>query len=64
VGKAGDDFKWVEVWSLYRQKSSLSGKKPAMPELKGDALRLGKRTGRSGVIYWDGKSYSWHQLTR
>jgi hypothetical protein len=64
LGKAGDDFKWVEVWSLYRRPGSLTPRKPPMPELEGDAIKLSKRTGKSGLVYWDGKNYSWHPLTK
>jgi hypothetical protein len=64
IGKAGDDFKWVEVWSLHRQHATLSGRKTSMPELSGDALRVGKRSGKSGLLYWDGKNYAWHPLSK
>jgi hypothetical protein len=64
VGKAGADFKWVEVWSVIRPGSSAAPQKPGLPEMGGDALRIGKRGGTSGLIYRDGKKYSWYSLAR
>ncbi len=55
---AGDDFKWVNVWRI--------GSPPGAPTASGRnglvhqaALRLEKRNGMKGVIYWTGKRYEW-----
>ncbi|SRR6266581_4853265 len=58
VGRAGEDFKWVDIWSIFHDGNG----KRKLPPLKGDAIKLEKREGTSGFIFWDGKRYSWYHL--
>ncbi|MBI4546483.1 MAG: hypothetical protein HY707_00775 [Ignavibacteriae bacterium] len=63
VGKGGDDFKWVNIWDA-RQRSDISddaGNK-ALPAFDGAAIYVEKRDSTRGIIYWDGKKYSWYKL--
>ncbi|HEX9511929.1 MAG TPA: hypothetical protein VF939_15670 [Puia sp.] len=74
-GNGSDNFKWVDKWSIYKQKTAhetqfdkksgdiLGGKKI---ELKRFAISLVDIEDGSevsgGLIYWDGKKYTWiHQ---
>ncbi|SRR2546426_9767438 len=62
VGKAGDDFKWADVWSVYNNKARAQNSK--LPEVEGDAIRLEKRKGKSGLIYREGAKYAWFPLSK
>lgn len=64
AGNSGDDLKWVEVWSLQHRGGSSSARKAPMPEMVGEGIRLEKRGGASGLIFWDGKKYSWYTLKK
>ena len=65
MSSAGDDLKWMDMWSLLTRRG-VSALEPGakLPPFKGDALRIEKRGERGGVIYWDGKKYVWHQLPK
>ena len=74
-GSGGDDFKWLEKWSLYTDQSATE---TLFDEETGDIL-AGKEVKLAGpgilvadyedgaaiaggIIYWDGKHYTWiHQ---
>lgn len=62
LGNGGDDFAWLDAWSV-RVKQPVqpgaSGKQ--RPLLFGDTLLVQKLEAASASIYWDGKSYRWHQ---
>jgi hypothetical protein len=32
--------------------------------MEGDGIRLEKRRGRTGLVYWDGKRYNWYPLSK
>ena len=61
AGRAGDDFKWVEVWSVFDRARAQNAK---IPDMEGDAIRLEKRRGKSGLLYWDGRRYNWYPLNK
>lgn len=56
-GNGGDDFSWMDEWSVH----SISGHE-GRPKLRGDALLVAKREAASALVYWDGKSFRWYQL--
>ncbi|MBI1806619.1 MAG: hypothetical protein HYR76_06155 [Ignavibacteria bacterium] len=63
LGKAGDDLRWVNFWNVDRKrKGSLEMWDKSLQTLKADALTMGRRDSTSGLIYWDGKKYSWSKL--
>jgi len=62
VGKAGDDFKWADVWSVYNANARTQSSK--LPEVEGDAIRLEKHKGKSGLIYREGSRYTWYPLSK
>ena len=64
VAQAGDDFKWANLWSIRRGGGPAEARSGAVPQMRGDGLNIGKRGGKSGLIYWDGTKYSWHRLSR
>ena len=63
IGGAGDDLKWMDMWSLMTRRS-LSAIEPGsgLPPFAGDALKIEQRGERSGLIFWDGMKYAWHAL--
>ncbi len=62
IGNLSSNFEWVNIWNI-QKRGKLStdewGKSP--PKLNGDGIYLAKRDSISGLIFWDGKNYSWHQ---
>jgi hypothetical protein len=56
-GNGGDDFSWMDEWSVY----PISGHQ-TRPKLRGDALLVAKSEAASALVYWDGKSFRWYQL--
>ena len=60
LGKAGKDFKWMKVWSLIEARTSSS--LPKHLESRGDAIQTGIPGGKTGIIYWDGKKYTWYEV--
>ncbi|HEV8538082.1 MAG TPA: hypothetical protein VGR15_04070, partial [Bacteroidota bacterium] len=51
---AGDDLKWIAIWSLIleRKADRILGKQTPST-LRGDALKVERREGKAGLIYWD-----------
>jgi len=62
VGNGGDNFDWMDIWSV-TVKASAAKKlaKPAATLLKGDALHVEKSESASALIYWNGRKYVWRQ---
>jgi hypothetical protein len=64
-GKRGDDFRGLDVWSLYPkaplEKSPHEDGPP--PKLRGDALWFGKSESLSFFAYWNGRRYSYYEET-
>ncbi len=64
LGAAGDDFKWLSLWSVLKNKSLLSVEERArVSSLHEPAIRAQKREGGAGLIFWDGKKYEWSSLS-
>ena len=62
IGNGGADFSWLDAWSLYERKAiSPSARGKNSPALRGDALLVQKLESASGLLYWDGTAYRWHQ---
>ncbi|HYQ85768.1 MAG TPA: hypothetical protein VES59_00855 [Bacteroidota bacterium] len=61
VGKAGDDFKWADVWSVVNKARAQNLK---LPDIQADAIRLEKRKGKGGIIYREGTRYTWYPLSK
>lgn len=62
IGNGGADFSWLDAWSIRARQPippDTSGKNA--PVLKGDALLVQKLESASGLLYWDGAAYRWHQ---
>ena len=63
IGNGGDDFKWMHVWSVY-PKSKVQSPEERLPiQLIGEGLSVEEGESASGLIYWDGKTYQWYQMT-
>lgn len=60
----GDDFKAMDVWRGYPKARVAAGPETGPPPtLKGDAIYAEKSESASGLIYFDGRSYLWYQLS-
>jgi hypothetical protein len=63
VGEGGDDFSWMDAWSVYpkgkRVEEGVEAGPP--PRLRGDGLLVEKTEAASAIIYWSGKNYRWYQ---
>ncbi len=63
IGNGGDDFKWMHVWSVFSKRKVQSSEEPAPIQLMGEGLSVEEGESASGLIYWDGKTYKWYQMT-
>jgi hypothetical protein len=54
------DLSWVDIWTKISRNHRAAVQN--LLHIKGDVIELEKRKGRTGVIYWDGKRYSWKEL--
>ena len=57
----GDDYPWMDAWEVSDEKiveQGVTDLKP--PKLIGEAILVQKLESSSGLIYWDGKEYSWY----
>jgi len=62
IGNGGDDWKWMDVWSVYEiGPVGMSADETEPPKLKGEALLVEKSESASGLVYWDGQEYKWYQ---
>jgi hypothetical protein len=62
LGDHGDDFSWMDVWSVHPKGPVGRGAgEPAAPRLRGDALRVEKSESASAILYWNGKAFGWYQ---
>ena len=59
LGTAGSDFKWMKIWHFIdMNKPDLH---PSLMKLQEDAIEAGTPDGKKGVIFWDGKNYTWQE---
>jgi len=63
IGNGGTDFKWMDVWFVYPKSKVHSPEETAPLQLLGEGLFVEKGESASGLIYWDGKSYKWYQMS-
>ena len=62
MGNGGDDFAWLDHWSVYTKAPVERGADETKPpKLIGDALLVEKSESASGIIYFTGSRYSWYQ---
>jgi hypothetical protein len=61
LGAHGDDFSWMDVWSVHRGPVERGAVEGAPPRLRGDALLVEKSESASAILYWDGKTFRWYQ---
>jgi len=57
-GNGGDDFDWMDHWSVTPKAKLRPG---IAPLIKGDALFVEKTESASALIYWTGAKYIWRQ---
>lgn len=61
-GGAGDNLDWVNLWNIIpRGKLAAMGYR-GITDAEGDLILLEKRGGKRGLVYWDGRHYTWHLL--
>ena len=57
----GDDFSWMDIWSVRREGPVERGVEEGTPPLlKGEAINVGKSESSSAIIYWTGSKYDWY----
>jgi hypothetical protein len=62
IGNGGDDFSWLDAWSLHPRGPVARGAgEAAAPRLRGDAVLVEKLESASALLYWDGAAYRWYQ---
>jgi hypothetical protein len=70
LGDAGDDFKWAGIWEIvdakfteettFSEDGDVNGSKPVT--LERPAISIREIEGSGGLIYFDGKIFTWiHQ---
>lgn len=63
VGGAGTDLKWANIWRTATSPGvAPPPSKSAAAPTHATALRLEKRNGMKGIIYWTGKKYEWMRV--
>ena len=63
VGNGGDNFDWMDIWSVTpKAVAARQVGKAAAALLKGDALHVEKSESAGALIFWNGKEYAWRQL--
>lgn len=61
-GNAGDDFFWMDAWSVMKKgKVQRGAGEKSNLKLRGDALSVRQTDGASGLIYWDRHQFRWYQ---
>jgi hypothetical protein len=61
LGNGGDDFAWVDAWSLVERGPLPEGIDGAAPTLLGDAVTIHRTESASALLWWDGAAYRWYQ---
>jgi hypothetical protein len=63
VGNGGDNFNWMDIWSVTpKATAKRQVGRAAAALLKGDALHVEKSESARALIYWNGRRYVWRQL--
>lgn len=67
IGHGGDDWKWIDVWKIYREKTAertlfkdnndIDGSETV--ELANVAIEISRSEASSNLIMWDGSNYRW-----
>ena len=61
-GNGGDNFDWMDVWSVYSKKRVEAGADSGRaPVLRGAAILAERSESASAIIYWTGRRYAWYQ---
>ena len=61
-GNGGDNFDWMDVWSVYSRKRLEAGAESGRPPvLRGAAILAERSESASAIIYWTGRRYAWYQ---
>jgi hypothetical protein len=60
------DFDWMDAWQV-RKRVQLSrnelNDRPKIPQMSGEGIMVEKTEAASALVYWDGQSFRWYQLT-
>jgi len=61
-GNPNTNLDFLDTWQVYGKRPVERGVKAGNPpQLIGEAILAGKRESASGLIYWNGKSFTWYQ---
>lgn len=61
IGAGGDDFSWMDKWSVHRGSIGQGATEELPPGYRGDALHVEKMMSASGIIFFDSKKFRWYQ---
>lgn len=61
-GNGGDDFAWMDLWSVEDRSTTLRGRDNAPSTVRMEALVVAKEGSASARIAWRNGKYSWQQL--
>lgn len=60
-GNGGDDFEWMDFWSVEDQADVKKSGQGRAIKLHRDSLLVGKQESASAIIYWKDGSFHWRQ---
>jgi hypothetical protein len=61
IGNGGNDYAWMDKWSLHKGTIAQGAGEGPPPSVKGDSILIEKTGSASAMIYWDGKKFLWYQ---
>jgi len=61
TGSGGDDFSWMDKWSLTTGPILQGAGEEPPPKAPGDHLLVERTEAASGMLYWNGSKFDWYQ---
>lgn len=61
IGNGGNDYAWMDKWTLHKGTIAQGAGEGPPPVVKGDSILIEKTKSASAIIYWNGKKFLWYQ---
>lgn len=61
LGNGGDDFRWLDAWSVEPAPRKPNEWKAPLPNFRAEGLMLQKSESASGFVGWADGAYQWYQ---
>ena len=61
-----EDFDWMDAWQVHKRvplSRNEFNDHATIPKMSGEGIMVERTEAASALIYWDGKSFRWYQLT-